>query len=218
MNTPTAIKVLGILEKEVENYKVPIMDLVATHNDEPFKVLVGTILSARTRDEVTAQACRELFPVVNSFADLKKISESELHAIIRPVGFSQTKAKHLKRLPHVIEEKFGGEIPQTIDELIELPGVGRKTANLVIAIAFKKPAICVDTHVHRITNRLGYVRTKTPLETEMRLRKKLPVEWWRTINRVLVAFGQNTCTPQSPWCSRCPVREECEQIGVSRMR
>lgn len=218
MDTPTVEKVLRRLNKEVQKFHAPVMDLHETHEDEPFRILVGTMLSAQTKDGVTAEACKRLFKKIKGFKDLRRIDETELKKLIYPVSFYHTKAKHLKQLPEVIDEEFKGKIPETIEELIKLPGVGRKTANLVVSLAFNQDGVCVDTHVHRIMNRFGYVRTKTPHETEMRLRAKLPRKWWNLTNRILVAYGQNTCTPTSPWCSKCPVSELCEQKNVSRKR
>lgn len=218
MDIATAKKVLDILENEVKKYQVPIMDLVATHDDDPFKILVGTILSARTKDETTAKVCKQLFKKVRKPSDFEERSVEDIEKLIYPCGFYKTKARSLKKLPLVLEERFGGEIPQTIEELIELPGVGRKTANLVVSLAFNKDGLCVDTHVHRITNRWGFIRTKTPQESELRLKKKLPKDKWRVVNRVLVAYGQQICTPISPWCSKCPVQKYCEQKGVRSSR
>ncbi|MCF7861456.1 endonuclease III [Candidatus Woesearchaeota archaeon] len=202
-------KVISLLRKEVAGYKVPVVDLIQIQTKDPFKVLITTILSARTKDETTAQAARRLFKEVRDVKDLQRIDYSTLNQLIYPVGFHNTKAKHLKELAEVMTI-----VPDTMDELLKLPGVGRKTANLVLAIAFDIPAICVDTHVHRITNRWGYVKTKTPLETEMALRKKLPKEHWTTINSILVAYGQNTCRPISPHCDKCVISEYCKRIGL----
>lgn len=207
-----------ILKKEVKNYNVPIVDLIKIQTDDPEKVLIATILSARTKDQTTATACKKLFAKINTVMDLEHISEKEIEQLIYPAGFYKTKAKHLKQLPAALTEKFNGKIPETVEELIQLPGVGRKTANLVVAVGFQKPGMCVDTHVHRITNRLGYVTTKNPLQTEMALRKKLPEKYWEKINSMLVAFGQHTCTPISPHCSRCPIRTYCKRTGVNRSR
>ena len=211
-------KIYSILKKEVAHYKVPVVDLIKIQTNDPHKVLIATILSARTKDETTVKVCERLFKKVNKAQDLEKLSVDKIEKLIYPVGFYKTKARHLKELPRVLKEKFNGIIPQTVEELIELPGVGRKTANLVVAVGFNKPGMCVDTHVHKITNRLGYVKTKTPFETEMELRKKLPKQYWEKINSLLVAYGQNTCRPISPWCSRCVIREYCNQIGVGNHR
>jgi endonuclease III len=202
------------LEKHFHNVKTPIVDLIQIQTRDPFKVLVATILSARTKDETTSKAAEALFRVVNDPSDLDRISADELNSIIRQVGFHNDKTKHLKQLPGVLNELFGGEVPSDIDDLLKLPGVGRKTANLVRAVAFSLPAVCVDVHVHRISNRWGYIHTKTPLESEMALRKLLPVKYWLTYNSYVVAFGQNLCVPRKPRCGECPVHKHCARIGV----
>ena len=202
-------QIYKILKKETKNYKVPVVDLIEIQTKDPFKVLLATILSARTKDETTIKACTKLFKKVQKPEDLEKLTEKEIQKLIYPVGFYKTKAKHLKKLPEILKREFNNQIPDNIDDLLKLPGVGRKTANLVVAVAFQKPAICVDTHVHRIMNRIGYVKTKTPLETEMELRKKLPEEYWTTINSRLVAFGQHLCTPIKPKCHKCPIKNYC---------
>jgi len=211
-------KVYGVLKREVVNYNVPVVDMIEIQTQDPFKVLTATILSARTKDETTVEACKRLFAKVKKTTDLNKLSTKEIEKLIFPVGFYNNKARFLKNLPGVLKAEFNNKIPQTIDELTKLPGVGRKTANLVIAVAFKKPAVCVDTHVHTVMNRLGYVKTKNPLETEMALRKKLPKRYWVTFNSMVVAFGQNICRPVSPWCSKCPVRQWCNRVGVKVSR
>ncbi|MEA2116652.1 MAG: exodeoxyribonuclease III [Thermodesulfobacteriota bacterium] len=203
-----------LLQEEVAAYQVPVVDLIAAQTKDPFKVLVATILSARTKDEVTAAASRRLFKRADTADELDRLSVSELEKIIYPVGFFRNKAKYLAALPGVLREEFGGRIPDVVEQLVKLPGVGRKTANLVVAVAFNKPAICVDTHVHRIMNIWGYVQTETPLQTEMALREKLPEQYWITINSLLVAFGQGTCKPRFPHCDRCVLADICPQIGV----
>ena len=211
-------KVYTILKREAVRYQVPVVDLIKMQTNDPFKVLITTILSARTKDHTTLVAAQRLFAKVKNFADLVACSQKEIEQLIYPVGFYKTKAKHLKQLPLVMQEKFDNRIPQTIEELIQLPGVGRKTANLVVAVAFEKPGMCVDTHVHRIMNRLGYVKTKNPFQTEMALRKKLPMQYWEKINSLLVAFGQHLCTPVSPKCSVCPIFKCCNRVGVAKPR
>jgi exodeoxyribonuclease-3 len=206
--------VVPLLEKEVAGYDVPIVDLIAVQTRDPFKVLVATILSARTKDETTAKASAGLFRKVPDLESLTSLDEATIAKLIYPVGFYKNKAKYLKELSAAMEQ-FGGRIPEDVESLIKLPGVGRKTANLVVAVAFNKPAICVDTHVHRIMNIWGYVETKTPLETEMALRRKLPAEYWIRINSILVAFGQGTCKPVRPHCDRCIIASQCPQIGVT---
>ena len=211
-------KIMLILKKDVINYKVPVIDLIKIHTNNKFKVLIATILSARTKDETTAKSAERLFEKIKTFKDLKLISETELQNLIYPVGFYKTKAKNLNKLAKIMIEKYNNKIPNEINELIKLPGVGRKTANLVRAIAFNKPAICVDTHVHRIFNRLGYLDTKTPHETEINLRLKLPKKYWLIVNRIFVAFGQNTCRPISPFCSKCVISRYCNKIDVNKSR
>ena len=207
--------VIAALQNEVADYQVPVVDLIATQTKDPFKVLVATILSARTKDEVTAVASRRLFKQAGTMESLARLSEEELEKIIYPVGFFRNKARYLANLPGVLQHEFDGQVPDEIEQLVKLPGVGRKTANLVVAIAFDKPAICVDTHVHRIMNIWGYVATKTPLQTEMALREKLPLRYWIPINSLLVAFGQGTCKPRSPHCDRCVIASHCPRIGVT---
>ena len=198
------------LARAFASVRAPVIDLVAAQTHDPFKVLVGTILSARTKDQTTAEACTRLFQRVRTPADLQQVPLKELERLIFPVGFYHTKAKHLKALPAVLDAKFSGRIPETVEELCELPGVGRKTANLVVVLGFDKPGLCVDVHVHRICNRLGLIRTRTPLETEMTLRKMLPPQYWKTWNSFLVSFGQTQCRPVHPLCPTCPIRTVCD--------
>ncbi len=212
--SPDIEKVHSVLMKEFKKYRTPVVDLIKIQTNDPFKILIATILSARTRDEITAAAAERLFKKISSFDDIDKTDVATIEKLIYPVGFYHEKASNLKKIPHTIRNKFDGEIPQTVEELIELPGVGRKTANLVVAIAFNKPAICVDIHVHRICNRLGYLRTKVPLQTENTLREHLPVKIWKSFNSCFVAFGQNTCTPINPHCNTCPILHYCDRVGV----
>lgn len=214
MSFPIA-EVINILEKEVRDYQVPVVDLIAAQSRDPFKVLVATILSARTKDEVTAAACRRLFRKINTPQELTALPRQEIEKIIYPVGFYRNKAKYLSELPAALEKLYNFQVPDSIEELTKLPGVGRKTANLVVAVAFRKPAVCVDTHVHRITNIWGYVHTRNPLQTEMALRDILPKKYWLTFNSILVAFGQGTCRPQRPHCDRCVIGHLCPKIGVT---
>ena len=207
-------KIYKILQKEVKNFKIPLVDEIEYSSNDAFKVLVTTILSARTNDITTAKVVNKLFKEIKNLQDLEKASLKKIQNLIYPVGFYKNKAKHLKKLPIVLKKEFNNKIPETIDELIKLPGVGRKTANLVRVIAFKKLGICVDTHVHKIMNRIGYVKTKNPLQTEMALRKKLPKKYWLKINSILVAFGQNLCRPVNPKCNICPIYDYCKRIGV----
>lgn len=205
------------LKREFVSHDSPIIELIQAHTRDPFCVLVGTILSARTKDQCTAGAVRRLFAEARGDVfrpeDLVRLTVQEIERLIYPVGFFRDKARHLKELPSVLEGKFGGVLPHTVEELCELPGVGRKTANLTVAVGFDLPAICVDVHVHRICNRLGLVRTKTPFETEMALRKILPVKYWKTWNSHLVSFGQTRCGPIRPRCEGCPIARYCQHDG-----
>ncbi|MDR0303994.1 MAG: endonuclease III [Chitinispirillales bacterium] len=204
----------SLLKEHFEKNKLPIIDLMAVQKDSPYKILVASILSTRTKDETTAKAAGRLFEIADNFYDLQKLSIDEIVKAIFPVGFYKEKAKYLTQIPYIINEKFNGKIPQTIDELLTLPGIGRKVANLILATAFKKSAVCVDTHVHRIFNRLGFIKTKNPLETEMALRKKLPQKYWIAINGYMVSYGQNICRPVSPKCSACSISNFCKKIGI----
>ena len=201
------------LKKEFKAHQAPIIELIEAQTHDPFCVLVGTILSARTKDQCTAGAVRRLFAAAKGekfcAEDLERIGLEELEKLIYPVGFYRDKARHLKTLPKVLKERFGGVLPNTVEELCELPGVGRKTANLTVAVGFNLPAICVDVHVHRICNRWNLVQTKTPLETEMALRRLLPVKYWKTWNSHIVSFGQTRCCPLRPKCEGCPVARYC---------
>lgn len=205
---------LSEVQKAIQDKQVPVVDLIAVQTRDPFKVLVATILSARTKDEVTALAAERLFKVADSVEKLADLSEAELEKLIFPVGFFRNKARYLAALPGAMKQ-FNNRVPDTIEELVKLPGVGRKTANLVVSVAFKKPAICVDTHVHRIMNIWRYVETDTPLKTEMALRKKLPENHWIPVNGLLVAFGQSICRPVAPHCDLCPLESECPKEGVT---
>lgn len=214
-NRPTNINAIyKALKKEFEKHKMPVVDLIQSQTKDPFKVLISTILSSRTKDATTTAASSRLFAIVKSVKDLAKVPQKKIEKLIYPVGFYKNKAKQLKEIPGVLNKLYNGKIPQTVEELIKLPGVGRKTANLVVSVGFNKPAICVDTHVHRITNRLGYVETKTPFETEMRLREILPKRYWIMINSFLVSFGQNLCFPINPKCNQCPIYKLCNRVTV----
>ncbi len=185
---------------------------------DPFRVLIACILSLRTQDTTTGPAAARLFALGDTPAALLRLSARRIERAVYPVGFYRTKARVILGLCRDLLERFDGTVPDTIDALLTLKGVGRKTANLVVTMGFAKPGICVDTHVHRISNRLGYVRTRTPDQTEMALRAKLPRRYWIGYNDLLVTFGQNLCAPISPWCSACPVRPLCPRVGVSSSR
>jgi len=208
-------RVLATLERAVADWRVPI---VGHYRHDPYETLISCLLSLRTKDETTAAASARLFRLARTPRAMLRVPRRTIERAIYPVGFYRTKARTILEVSSVIVERHGGKVPGTIDELLELKGVGRKTANLVVTLAFRRYGICVDTHVHRISNRWGYVRSKTPHETEMRLRERLPRRHWRTYNDLLVAFGQNLCHPTSPWCSRCPLDGVCSRVGVTRSR
>ena len=209
---------IEIIEEHNSKGKAPIVTFVSKRGATPFQVLVSTLLSLRTKDEVTAKACSRLFEVARTPMEILDLGDGELKDLIYPVGFYPTKAKRLKEISRIIIEEYDGVVPDEIDELLKLPGVGRKTANLVLVEGYKKDAVCVDTHVHRISNRVGYVKTQTPYDTEFALRKKLPLKYWLRYNELIVAFGQTLCRPLSPFCSRCPVAWMCPKIGVKKSR
>jgi endonuclease-3 len=218
MDTPLFDRVLTTLQKESPNWNVPIVTQVAQRSKDPFRILISTLLSLRTKDEVTTQASLRLFSRARSPKEMLQLSPEEIRKLIFPVGFYKRKTENILQVCQLLIDQYDSQVPDDLEKLLELPGVGRKTANLVITLGFGKQGICVDTHVHRISNRLGYVQTKTPIQTEMALRDKLPPEWWIPINDILVAFGQALCKPISPWCSRCAVEKFCEKIRVERHR
>lgn len=191
---------------------------LADTTGDPFRVLIACILSLRTQDTTTGPAAARLFAVAATPADVLTLPAARIAKLIYPVGFYRTKARVILGICEDLLQRFGGHVPDTIDALLTLHGVGRKTANLVVTMGFNKPGICVDTHVHRISNRLGYVRTKNPEATEMALRARLPRRFWIDYNDLLVGFGQNICTPISPRCSTCPVRPLCRRVGVTSAR
>lgn len=186
--------------------------------DRPWAVLVSTILSLRTKDEVTLAASGRLLEKAGNPAELNAKKEETIEKLIYPVGFYRNKAASLKKIAAILLEKYDGQVPRTMDELLALPGVGRKTANLVLTEAFDKDALCVDIHVHRISNRCGWIKSKTPDETEMLLREILPVKYWKRINYLLVLYGQKLCRPVSPFCSQCVIHERCAKNDVHRAR
>lgn len=185
---------------------------------DPFIILVGTLLSLRTKDETTEKVLSGLVPLIKGPQDLIDIPLAELERLIYPIGFYRNKAKTLKDVSSEIIHKHGGKVPDTIEELLTIRGIGRKTANLVVTEGYGKPGICVDTHVHRISNRIGIVSTKTPHQTEDELRKALPRKYWIIYNALLVSFGKRICAPLSPKCSECPLENMCEKRGVTRSR
>ena len=211
-------KVLTALRKAKSKWVTPAVTQVAKDSRDPFRVLISTILSLRTQDTTTAKASARLFKLASTPEQMLTIPLYELEKTIYPVGFYKNKAKTIHGICEELINRYGSEVPEDLDKLVELKGVGRKTANLVITLGFDKYGICVDTHVHRISNRLGYVKTTSPDKTEMALREKLPKRHWKEINDLLVAFGQNLCRPLSPMCSVCPVEEWCDRVGVTKSR
>ncbi len=206
------------MRNEVKKFRLPIVSEVANKKRNPFHILISCILSLRTKDEVTAEASKRLFALANSPEEIILLSKKKIAKTIYPVGFYNSKADNILDISKTLIEKYKSKVPDTIDELLKLKGVGRKTANLVVTVGYKKPGICVDTHVHRISNRLGYVKTKTPEQTEFALRKKLPEKYWIEYNDLLVAYGQNLCKPISPHCSICKINKYCDKVNVTKSR
>lgn len=210
--------VVKILKKELDMGAMPVVSHLAADQSDPFVILISTLLSLRTKDEVTAQATENLFKLAVTPQEMLQIPLSKIAEVIYPVGFYRVKASTIHQVCRELITKFESKVPDNISDLLSIKGVGRKTANLVVALAYGKDAICVDIHVHRISNRLGYVKTKTPEETEYALREKLPRRHWIIYNTIMVAFGRKTCKPVSPFCSRCPVFKYCERVGVITSR
>ena len=210
--------VLKILRKESSNWNVPVVDFMAISTRDPFKVLISTILSLRTKDETTARASKKLFKTANTPEKISKLTTKQIEKLIYPVGFYRVKAKNIKKNCEILVKDYDSVVPDDIDELLKFDGVGRKTANLVATLGYGKPGICVDIHVHRISNRFGYINTKNPDKTELALREKLPKKYWIEYNSLLVSFGQQLCRPISPFCSECPVSKYCNRVGVTKNR
>lgn len=199
-------------------WRTPAVTIVSQREGDPYKVLISCILSLRTQDRTTGPASERLFVLADTPAEMVKLSEETIAKAIYPVGFFRNKATQIRELSRTLLERYDGQVPDELDVLLTLKGVGRKTANLVVTLGFAKPGICVDTHVHRICNRWGYVRTRKPEDTEQTLRNKLPREYWLIINDLLVTYGQNLCTPLSPHCSICTLADLCDRVGVARHR
>lgn len=202
----------------MQAYEQPVVDAMSDARQTPFRILVATILSLRTKDTLTAVIAPKLFAAADTPSTMRDLGEERIAELIYPVGFYRSKARTIVQVCGILLERYNGEVPSNLDTLLELPGVGRKTANLVVTKGFGLPGICVDTHVHRICNRWGYVTTKTPDDTEFALREKLPPEYWIAINGLLVTMGQNVCHPTSPRCSTCPLAACCARVGVTRSR
>ncbi|GBR76657.1 endonuclease III [Candidatus Termititenax persephonae] len=212
MKTPKqALQELTWLEQEYPNWRAAVLDLLAVETGDPFKILVSTILSLRTLDQTTAQASQRLYAVADTPRKVAELSEKQLAKLIYPVGFYRTKSKQILAICRALLTEYHGQVPADFATLLSFPGVGRKTANLVMALAFGQPAICVDTHVQRISNRLQWVKTSTPEETEFALQKVFPTDKWSALNKIIVAFGQTICRPVSPKCAICVLRQNCVQ-------
>jgi endonuclease-3 len=209
---------IRILQRTGRQWNPTALIAVAQDSRDPFQVLISCLISLRTKDEVTAEASARLFRLARTPRAMLILSSAQIARAVYPAGFYRTKAKTIKGICRTLLEKHGGEVPDDLDTLLSLKGVGRKTANLVITVGFGKPGICVDTHVHRISNRLGIVSTRTPEKTEFALRRFLPRRHWIPYNDLLVTFGQNVCKPISPLCSTCPIDRLCPRIGVGKHR
>jgi len=212
------IKILKILDILKEEYKDRLTDLENSDFKDPFQILISCILSQRTRDETTKEAAERLFSIAKNPEEILNLSKEEIEKAIYPVGFYRKKAETIYEISRRLVEEYNSSVPDTIDELLKFKGVGRKTANIVITHAYHKPGIAVDTHVHRISNRLGLVSTKNPEETELALKKVIPEEYWISLNSLFVMHGQTICTPLGPKCSKCVIREYCKRANVKKFR
>lgn len=211
------LKTLKLIEGQVKTLKIPWVTKESERKD-PYRVLISCILSLRTKDRTTAEASSRLFKVADSLCKIVKLSPSRLQRLIYPVGFYRNKTKVILGVSRKILEDYQGKVPDKQEELLKLKGVGRKTANLVLGLSYNIPAICVDTHVHRISNRLGWTKTKEPQQTEYALMEIVPKDYWIKLNTILVAFGQNICLPVSPYCTKCRVEVFCKKAGIKRWR
>ncbi len=211
-------RALDVIRRASPGWKRPIVGLFATGDNAAFKVLISTLLSLRTKDAVTEQASLRLFALADTPEKMLTLSAARIEKLIYPVGFYRTKARNLLGVSRILVDQYGSKVPSDLDTLLTLPGVGRKTANLVITVGYDKPGICVDTHVHRISNRWGLVRTATPDDTETALRRILPKRYWIGFNDALVIYGQNLCVPVSPFCSSCKLKDLCPKTGVKTRR
>ena len=218
MNDENIHQIVARLQENLRNWDMPVVSHLAEMGVDPFKILISTLLSLRTKDETTTTAAARLFRLAQSPAEMLQLPEAVIIEAIYPVGFYRKKAGTIHDICRELINRHQARVPDTLEELLALKGVGRKTANLVVSLGYGRPAICVDTHVHRISNRLGYVATNTPEKTEDALRSKLPAPYWTLYNTLMVAFGQHVCRPVSPFCSRCPVRSYCDRINVGKSR
>jgi endonuclease III len=211
-------RLIARLRRVQPDWRITALAEVSAERRDPFYVLIACILSLRTKDETTGPAASRLFALAEGPEAMGRLPARQIERAIFPVGFYRTKARVILGICRDLLERFGGAVPDRIDELLTLKGVGRKTANLVVTMGFGKPGICVDVHVHRISNRWGVIRTRNPSESEAALRRRLPRRYWIGYNDLLVAFGQNICQPVSPHCSICPLAGACPRIGVTRSR
>lgn len=212
-------KALRILRRAAPSWNAPVVTFIALQTHDPYRVLISCLLSLRTKDETTGPASQRLFALADTPVRMVQLAQPDIERAIFPVGFYRTKARTILEISKILLGQYGSQVPDDLDTLLTFKGVGRKTANLVLTQGFAKLGICVDTHVHRISNRWGYVHTKNPHETELALRNKLPHRYWIEYNDLLVAFGQTLCKPLSPLCNTgCPIRALCPRIGVSRHR
>lgn len=218
VDVATMHQILPVLRDQVPHWETPLIDAMASANASPFRILIATLISLRTRDTVTAVVAPRLFALADTPQAMLELPVETIAQAIFPAGFYRNKAQSILAICQKLIEDHKGRVPERLDDLLKLPGVGRKTANLVVILGFHQPGICVDTHVHRISNRWGFVTTATPDDTELALRAKLPQEYWLTYNELLVSFGQNLCHPTSPWCSACPIAAVCPRIGVTHSR
>lgn len=218
--SPEHYKILEILEKATRDMTPPMIEsLVKDFGRDPFIVLISCLLSLRARDIATYPVCRKLFQRVRNPQELLAVPLQELEGLFYSLGFYRKKARQMHEISKELIDRFDGKVPSTEQELLSIKGVGRKTAALVLSEGFGIPALCVDTHVHRLSNRIGFVSTKTPRQTEEALKQYVPKEWWSKINRLFVVWGQNICTPVAPFCkTKCAIKELCPKIGVTRMR
>ncbi len=212
MGQPSKVRILTILSTYYPS--LPMTSVATT----PFKTLIATLISQRARDDQMIPVARELFLLADTPKKILRLNQRTLEDVLQPAGKHLQNAQRIKRISRILISEFNGHVPSDEQNLLSLPGIGRKTANIVLSHAFGKDAIAVDTHVHRITNRLGWIRTTTPEQTELRLKRAIPQDLWSIVNRVFVRHGQTICTPLSPKCSSCPIRTNCRKIGVNRSR
>ncbi|OGI15766.1 endonuclease III [Candidatus Micrarchaeota archaeon RBG_16_49_10] len=210
-------RVIGILKRSARRHREPVITGVARRED-PFQVLVSCLISLRTKDSVTEVASKRLFKLADTPKKMAKLPEKAIQKAIYPAGFYRNKSRVIRDISRDLVENYGSRVPDSIEKLLKFKGVGRKTANIVVTQAFGKPGIAVDIHVHVVANRLGWVKTKTPDQTELALMKVLPKKYWRDVNELLIVHGQNVCVTVSPWCSKCPIEGYCPKVGVTKRR